>query len=181
MVLINFYKCRAYLNRFQAPEWWTIQYGYLCCVALLPFFAGATFSCLRDIIILPVYVEGPFYSTHEEYSMAPKKVAEWMDLETCLIKIAFLLGWKFLVGPALSPVLPSLLGFRQTFRTHHYALFCFTTSHDWFMMWMAFLSFTITQIEYTALKHNIPDWYSYLLMRAFPKYGWMAYGSSRPE
>ena len=43
--------------------------------------------------------------------MAPKKVAEWMELETCLVEIAFLLGQKFLVGPALSPVLPSLLGF----------------------------------------------------------------------
>ena len=144
-----------------------IQYGYLCCVALLPLFTGAAFSCLQDIIILPVYIEGPFHPTHKEYSMALKKVAEWMDLEACLIKIAFWLGQKFLVGPALSPVLPSLLGFRQTFRTHCYALFCFTTSCDWFMMWMAFLSFTITQIEYTALKHDIPDWYSYLVDEGF--------------
>ena len=112
------------------------------------FFTGAVFSCLWNIIIFPVYVEGPFHPTHEEYSMALKKVAEWMDSEACLIKIAFWLGQKFLVRPALSLVLPSLLGFQQTSRTHCFALFCFTTSHDWFMVWMAFLSFTRLQIDY---------------------------------
>ena len=35
------------------------------------------------------------------------------------------------------------------------------------MMWMAFLLFTITQIEYMALKHDIPDWYSYLVDEGF--------------
>ena len=156
----RFHKRDAYLNRFQTPEWWTLPYGYLCCVPLLPSFNGAAFGCLRDILST---VEGTVYSTHEEYFMSSRKTTEWLNLETSLIQIAFLLRQKFLVGAALNPIPPSLLGFRERFRTRRYALSRFTASRDWFVIWMSLLSFTIAQIEFTALKHDIPGWFSYLV------------------
>ena len=156
----RFHKRDAYLNRFQTPEWWTLPYGYLCCVPLLPSFNGAAFGCLRDILST---VEGTVYPTHEEYFMSSGKATEWLNLETNLIQISFLLRQKFLVGAALNPIPPSLLGFRERFRTRRYALSRFIASRDWFVIWMGFLSFTIAQIEFTALKHDIPNWYSYLV------------------
>ena len=104
----RYHKRDAYLNRFQTPEWWTIPYGYLCCVPLLPSFNGAAFGCLRDILST---VEGTIYPTHEEYFMSPRKATEWLNLETSLIQISSLLRQKFLVGAALNPIPPSLLGF----------------------------------------------------------------------
>ena len=95
--------------------------------------------------------------------MLSGKATEWLNLETSLIQIIFLLRQKFLIVPALSLISPSLLGFQEIFRMHHYALPCFTTSHDWFVIWMGLLSFTITQIEFMALKHDISSWYLYLV------------------
>ena len=85
-----------------------IPYGYLCCVPLLSSFNGAAFGCLRDILST---VEGMVYPTHEEYFMSSGKAMEWLNLETSLIQISFLLRQKFLVGAALNPIPPSLLGF----------------------------------------------------------------------
>ena len=156
----QYHKCDAYLNRFQMPKWWTIPYGYLCCVPLLPSFNGAAFGCLQNILST---VEGMVYPTHKKYFMSSGKAMEWLNLETSLIQISFLLRQKFFVGAVLNPIPPSLLGFRERFRTRHYALSHFITSRDWFVIWMGFLSFTIAQIEFTALKHDIPNWYLYLV------------------
>lgn len=156
----RFEKRNAYLNRFQTPEWWTTPYGFLSFVPLLPSFSGAAFGCLRDIVSA---IEEEWYPNYEEYSMEAEKATQWLELETGLMQIISLLRRKFLVGAALNPIPPSLLGFREKFKTRRFAISRVTASRDWFVIWMGLVSFIIAHIEFLELNHAIPDWFQYLV------------------
>jgi hypothetical protein len=156
----RFEKYKAYLNRFQTPAWWTTAYGFLSFVPLLPSFSGAAFGCLRDFSSA---IEEKWYPDYEEYALEAGKATQWLELETGLIQIRGKLRQKFLVGAALNPIPPSLLGFRDKFRTRRSAISRVTQSRDWFVIWMALVSFIIAHIEFLEINHAIPDWFQYLV------------------
>jgi hypothetical protein len=79
------------------------------------------------------------------------------------MQIASLLNKKFLVGAALNPIPPSLLGFRAKFKARRSAILRVTASRDWFVIWMGLLSFIIGHIELLESNHAIPDWFQYLV------------------
>ena len=75
------------------------------------------------------------------------------------MQIVFLLRTKFLVGAALSPMPPSLLGLRKTFKTPRSATRRVAACCNWFVVWMALLLFLIAHIEFLEFNHVIPDWF----------------------
>jgi hypothetical protein len=101
--------------------------------------------------------------------MKPGRAAEWSELETTLIQISSLLCKKFLVGAALHPIPPSLLGFQGKFKARRSAIRRVTASRDWFVIWMGLLSFIIGHIEFVEFSHAIPDWFQYLVDKGIPQ------------
>jgi hypothetical protein len=90
-------------------------------------------------------------------------------LETRLMQVVSLLEKKFLVGAALHPIPPSLLGFLAKFKSRRSAHFHITKSRDWFVIWMGLLSFLIAHIEFVEINHAIPDWFQYLVDAGIPQ------------
>ena len=77
----------AQLNRFQHPQWWTMPYGYLDFVPLIPKFSGVVFECLRDIM---PYNVCPSEEHVGRFVLRPEKAAQWQDLEDLLILVSAL-------------------------------------------------------------------------------------------
>jgi hypothetical protein len=155
----RFYKSEAHIDRFRAPEWWTKPYGFLGFVPLLPSFHGVVFGCLREFIS----IEENFDNDGVVYSMSSKHAAAWMELESNLIHIISLLRKNYLVAPALTPPVPSFYGLKKTFRSARSARRSISVGRNWFITWMGLLSFTIAEIEFRSLEHEIPDWFTFLV------------------
>ena len=156
----RFYKASAHIDRFRAPEWWTVPYGFLGFVPLLPLFNGVVFGCLRDILST---VEEKICNDNVVYVMSSNHAAAWLELESTLIRICSLLRNKFLVSPALTPPAPSFYGLQRTFSSARAARLCITACRDWFVVWMGLLSFIISEIQFRSLSHDIPDWFTFLV------------------
>jgi hypothetical protein len=101
--------------------------------------------------------------------MEARKAKQWLDLETSLMQIASLLRKKFLIEAALNPVPPSLLGFLAKFRSHCLAISHFIQLHDWFVIWMALLSYLTAHGEFLEFNHAIFNWLQYLVDVGIPQ------------
>ena len=156
----QFYKATAHIDCFLALEWWTWPYGFLGFLPLIPSFNGAIFGCLRDFINT---VEEKVENDNVVYFMSSKHAMAMQELESTLIHIVSLLWKKYLLAPALSPPVPSFYGLNRTFRSARSARLSITGCRDWFVMWMGLLSFIIAEIDYRSLKHDIPDWFTFLV------------------
>ena len=110
----------AQLNCFQHPQWWTMPYGYLAFVPLIPKFSGVVFECLRNIM---PYNVCPSEEHVGRFVLRPEKAVQWQDLVDLLILVSALLknNTHFLLGPSLAPVAPLYLGYHWSFYTPHAA------------------------------------------------------------
>jgi len=154
----QFGRKNAQLARFQHPRWWTPPYGYLAFLPLIPNFDGAAFGCLRDIVAhICQNVDGNFV-------LRPEKAAEWMDLQDLLILVSNRMKnntYFVHLGPSLAPVAPSYLGFSLPFNTPRAARLQVTIARDWFVVWMAQLSFLFAHFEHEG-NTDIPRWFPFL-------------------
>jgi hypothetical protein len=155
-----FYVKEARFENFLSPRWWTKPYHYFSFVPLRPSFDGIVFESLRDIV---PYI-GPVED--EDFALSSRKIRHWLELEDSLIMVAHLLNKGFFtrVRPGLTPIPPSLLGFKKTFRTHRDACLSIAASRDWFLMWMSLISSKIADIETFR-----EDWFSYLVEKECPQ------------
>ena len=153
-----FYVKEARFEWFLSPRWWQKPYHYFSFVPLRPRFDGAVFGCLREFIPDVDLLED------DRFALSSRKVGQWVEVEDSLIMVAHLLNDGFLtrVRPGLTPIPPSLLGFRRSFSTLRAARVQIAASRDWFLMWMSLISSKIADIE---TFHE--DWFSFLNRKKF--------------
>ena len=104
----------------------------------------------------------PYYICPSEqhvgkFVLRPEKAAQWQDLEDLLILISALLKSNpcFLLGPSLAPVAPSYLGYHLPFNTPHAARLQMIKTWDWFIVWMAQISFILGHFETDSMNTDI--------------------------
>jgi hypothetical protein len=148
-----FYLREARFEKFLSPRWWLRPYHYFSFVPLRPSFDGIVFETLRDVMPFIGPVEGG------RFGLSSRKLKHWLELEDSLIVVAHLLNKGFFtrVRPGLTPIPPSLTGFKKTYGTFRAACVGIVASRDWFLMWMSLISSKISDIETFR-----EDWFSYL-------------------
>ena len=155
-----FYVKEARFENFLSPRWWTKPYHYFSFVPLRPSFDGIVFETLRDFVPEIGPVEG------DGFALSSRKIRHWLEIEDSLLVVARLLNKGFFtrVRPGLSPIPPSLLGFKNTFSTLRTARLRIAASRDWFLLWMSLISSKIADIETSR-----EDWFSYLVDKECPQ------------
>ena len=157
----QFMRRNAQLDCFQQPQWWTVPYGFLAFVPLLPKFSEAAFECLCDIMPHSIC---PSEKHIGKFVLSPEKAAQWHNLEDLLILICALLKNQsyFLLGPSLAPAAPSSLGYRLPFYTPCAACLQMIKAQDWFAVWMAQILFLLAYFENNNMSADVPAWFSFL-------------------
>jgi hypothetical protein len=151
----RFHKKDALWERFHEPQWWVEAYCFLSFVPLRPSFDGDTFGSLRSILphVIGPGSDGRFYVTDD-------KIAQWTQLQDWLFYISALLDTSPSTYPALKPMPPSLLGFKDRHKSLRAARTRTTISRDWFVIWMGLLSFKVAAV---------PDWFNLLADKDVPQ------------
>jgi hypothetical protein len=155
-----FYVSEARFENFLSPRWWQKPYHYFSFIPLRPFFEGAVFGCLRDLVSDIEDAED------NRFALSPRKIEHWLEIEDSLILLAHHLNKGFFtrIKPGLTPIPPSILGFKKTFSTLRAARLRIAASRDWFLMWISLISSKIADIE---TSHE--DWFSYLAKMEWPQ------------
>lgn len=154
----------ASLDIFQSPRWWSDAFGYVAFIPLHPTFDDLIFTSLRSVVrhVVPIN-EGHF-------GLETNKVELWSDLEDLMILTAFYLKSMFsvqMIYPSMAPIAPSLFGFKSSFRTMRSAELRAIRARNWFMVWIAYLSFLVAQLDST--NKGGPDWFARLASANVPQ------------
>ena len=144
------------LEDFHQPRWWTSPFGFLGFLPLQPLFEGYPLDRLAHIPALERSPDG--------YHLHPPLAQSWHRLEQMLAFAATVLTRRYEV-PLLRPFYPCAWGYRNAYKNGHLARQHAVLSRDWFVVWMAALSYLIAMGEYQAAGSDgdIPGWFSALV------------------
>ncbi|KDR79830.1 hypothetical protein GALMADRAFT_1360533 [Galerina marginata CBS 339.88] len=152
------------LTDYQSPRWWSIPFGWVAFVPRIPDFTGPILGRMNR---LPHRHE-LHYEEDTGYSMPSQILQDWLYLERDIVRAVELLIVHTKWTPLL-PAFPTVFGYRHPHKSWRTALKAFDRSRNWFVMWIAVLSYLIAVAETeTSARKNYPlialtDWYSYLV------------------
>ena len=100
------------------------------------------------------------------FTLSSQKINHWLEIKDSLMVMSHLLDKGFFtrLWPSLTPILPSILGFKKMFSSLWVACLCIVASRNWFLLWMTLISSKIA-----AIKTNHEDWFSYLVEHKCPQ------------
>src|SRR5277367_2504026 len=152
------------------PRWWSLPFGWIAFFPLRPSFSGPIFEKL----IMP----GPYHSFDEElngYAMPLGLCNKWLQVDSDLADAVHIVRCHY--HPAfIYPLQPSGFGFSRTHRRSGALHMSLRKSRDWFVVWMALLSFVIAHAEdiYPKVKDSASlaktHWHDLLLQHFNPQW-----------
>lgn len=160
-----FNKRGARLENCLTPRWWTAPFGYLSFIPLHPSFTGYPLDRLAHIPPLEMADGGQFQLN--------RALAEgWYRLEQRLARAISLLLPDYRVGVIL-PFHPSTWGYGYPHFSHYIARQRAVISKDWFVIFLAGLSFLLAIGDTLTLDDGIPDWFAKLANAGYDQ-AWLA-------
>ncbi|CAA7263727.1 unnamed protein product [Cyclocybe aegerita] len=112
--------------------------------------------------------------------MRQEDARKWMQCETRLVRCTDAIRMHYKVY-GTTPLKPSSFGFNSIHKTHRLAKCLVAVAHDWFIIWMGFLSYLIAQSRANPFnwpdrkrkdwgqKGTLPKWYMVLREEGFPE------------
>ena len=147
---------------FQQPLWWHPACPYLAFVPLRPVFAGVPFQDIFHMSYFPRLRYGGF-------EVDPQIILGWARLEKDIRDSVHLLLIRA-SAPAITWIAPTSLGCTGSFKRVDQLRSYFINSRNWFSLFMGCLSYAIAvsiTVNGESLSEEIPDWFSFLTIRAY--------------
>lgn len=155
---------------YAIPRWWSLSFGWIAFFPLRPSFSGPIFEKL----IMP----GPYHSFDEEcngYSMPSGLCNKWLQVNSDLSDAVHIVRCHY-HSAFIYPLQPSGFGFSRTHQRSGALHMSLRKSRDWFVVWMALLSFVIAHAEdvYPKVKDSASlartHWHDLLLQHFNPQW-----------
>jgi hypothetical protein len=127
---------------YTIPRWWSLAFGWISFFPLYPSFSGPIFEKL----ILPANHCHTFDENRGEYSLGSGLSKKWLQVEDDLSDAVHIVRCHY-HSAFIYPLQPSAFGFSRAHRRPGALHMSLRKSKDWFVVWMALLSFVIAHAE----------------------------------
>lgn len=147
--------------KYTNPRWWTLAFGWISFFPLKPSFSGPIFEKL----FIPGNHHHVFNEELGKYFMPSSLSNKWLRVDTDLSDAVYLIRHHYLL-PFIYPLNPSGFGYSKGHKKSGSLHMALRKGRDWFVVWMALLSFAIAGAEDTYSSVNdpkFPTWYDILL------------------
>ncbi|KDR79919.1 hypothetical protein GALMADRAFT_136496 [Galerina marginata CBS 339.88] len=157
---VSFFKLADYQN----PRWWNMQFGWVAFTPRNPEFTGPVLAPLYRI---PQARELDFVEG-EGYGLPTEILHDWCGIEDDIKHMVMVL--RKLTGPIVLPAYPEAFGYRARHKSRKTAIISFQRSRDWFVLWIAAMSYRIAIAESKKdARIDLPwialaDWYKHLVV-----------------
>jgi hypothetical protein len=165
----NFFELN--IASYSIPRWWTLAFGWISFFPLHPSLSGPIFEKL----VIPGNHHHVFNEEHGEYSMASGLSDKWLRVDNDLSDAVHLIRSHYHLT-FIYPFNPSGFGYSKAHKRSGALHMALRKGRDWFVVWMALLSFVIAQAE--AIYPTVEDsvilakmaWYDILLQHFDPQW-----------
>ncbi|KAF8814312.1 hypothetical protein BYT27DRAFT_7219882 [Phlegmacium glaucopus] len=161
-------KCCNYFEldttKYASPRWWTLAFGWISFFPLMPSFCGPIFEKL----FMPRNHHHVFNEELGEYFMPLSLSNKWLQVDRDLSDAVYLIRHQYLL-PFVYPINTSGFGYSKSHKRSGALHMALRRGRDWFVVWMALLSYTIAGAEniHSSAKDSVtlakPSWYDILL------------------
>jgi hypothetical protein len=164
---------RLNVSMFKQPIWWSEFWGWVSFIPLAPSFTSTPFTIFSWAPrIEQVKVSFLLPSGQEEddilFKMDPDSIYKWNNAEKLVVEAARRIQLFFGIQGNAPPA-PSTFGYNRSHKSHAVAKRMISISHDWFAVWMGFLSYLISCVELCLPSAHpplptspLPNWYNLL-------------------
>ncbi|KDR77443.1 hypothetical protein GALMADRAFT_138554 [Galerina marginata CBS 339.88] len=164
-----------YLNysMFKQPAWWSGSWGWQSFIPLSPSFTSLpfeTFCWMPRILEVGVVCKLPSGEEQVErrYQMDQDDISIWKHRESLLTNAAQTIRLQYTI-PSARPPPPLSFHYDRPHKSFSIAKKMICVSRDWFIVWMGFLSYIISQTKVrlpssapVLPSSPLPFWYNYL-------------------
>ena len=166
---------------FKQPIWWTEFWGWLSFIPLAPSFTSTPYMLFSwTPQIEQVEVSFKLLSRLEGketcFKMFPDDIHKWKKSEKLVVEAARRIQLFFGIQGNAPPA-PSMFRYDHSHRSHAVAKRMISVSHDWFVIWMGFLSYLISRIVLLRPSahahlppHPLQRWYNLLWNDGYPDF-----------
>jgi hypothetical protein len=152
------------ITKYANPRWWTPAFGWIAFFPLMPSFCGQIFEKL----FMPRSHHHVFNEELEVYSMPSNLSNKWLRVESDLSDAVYLICRHYQL-PFVYPINPSSFGYSRGHQRSGALHMALRRGRDWFVVWMALLSYVIAGAEniHASVKNSAilskPSWFDILL------------------
>ena len=141
------------IAEYAVPRWWSLAFGWIAFLPLHPSFTGPIFEKL----IMPGNHLRDFDEETQRYSMSPGLRNKWLQVDQDLLDAIQIIRSHYGTTAFVYPLQPSGFGFSKAHPRSGALHMSLRRSRDWFVVWMALLSFVIAHAEsiYPTLKDSV--------------------------
>jgi hypothetical protein len=155
---------------YRLPYWWCLTFGWISFFPLLPYMYGPLF----EILAIPPDHTFVFHKDTQSYSMPEIPMKHWRRLEDDLTNAVYMIRSRYHLT-LMYPLGPSIFGYTKKHSRPGGLHMAMRKTRDWFVVWMALLSYVIAQGESLALQHpnsnsEGKEWYHILLEHFDPQW-----------
>ena len=137
------------IARYKIPRWWSLPFGWIAFFPLYPSFSRPIFEKL----VLPSNQQHVFDDKHCQYLLAWGLSQKWLQVDNDLSDAVHIICCHY-HSAFIYPLQPSGFGFSRSHKCSGALHMSLRRSKDWFVVWMALLSFVIPHAEYFYLRHK---------------------------
>jgi hypothetical protein len=168
-----FKQARLNIAMFKQPVWWSMSWGWQSFIPLSPSFTSSpfeTFCWMPRVQAVDIFCNLPSGEKQMErrYQMAQDDIFKWKHQESLITNAVQILRLQYKILSNIPP-LPSSFHYDKPHKSLNVAKRMITVSRDWFVIWMGFLSYIISQTEVqhpnsvaVVPPSPLPFWYEYL-------------------
>src|SRR5271169_535504 len=140
------------IARYRIPRWWSLAFGWIAFFPLYPSFSGPIFEKL----ILPANHQHIFDEERCEYSLASGLSKKWLQVQDDLSDAVHIIHCHY-HSAFIYPIQPSGFGFSRAHKHSGALHMSLCRGKDWFMVWMALLSFVIAHAKdvYPTVQNSV--------------------------
>jgi hypothetical protein len=140
------------IAEYAVPRWWSLAFGWIAFLPLYPSFTGPIFEKL----IMPGNPLRHFDEETHQYFMSPSLRNKWLQVDRDLLDAVHIIRCHYDIA-FVYPLQPSGFGFSKAHPSSGALHMSLRRSRDWFVVWMALLSFVIAhaQFIYPTLKDSV--------------------------
>jgi len=150
--------------KYAAPRWWTMAFGWISFFPLTPSLCGPIFEKL----FMPRTHHYVFDEELGKYFMPSDLLEKWLRVDSDLSDAIYLIRHRYPI-PFLYPINTFNFGYSKGHIRSGALHMALRKGQDWFIVWMALLSYVIAGAEYiySSVKYSAilskPSWYDILL------------------
>lgn len=161
------------ISMFKQPVWWSSFWGWQSFIPLSPSFTSAPFEVfcwMPQVAVHDIFTKTASgeQTLERRYQMSDVDVLNWKHHEDLITNTAHIIQLQFKIS-SNKPPLPSSFHYDKPHKSFNVAKKMITLSRNWFIIWMGFLSYIISQTKLRTpnslavpTPSPLPMWYEYL-------------------